>query len=186
MHPKTITCPQCGQSDQVEKVSTVYMEGIGSGRLGRLALSGNLSTTDLPGRVTAIPTQELALLSRKLAPPSSGKREVTRLIHPDLVVLVFSAILPVFLAGIASTQGALFIPVLLFILGFYVIYFWRRKALIARFESQKKDRQSAVRRAERAIGRWMNTYYCARDEVVFEAGKPFTMPVDEMNEMLFS
>jgi hypothetical protein len=126
---------------------------------------------------------ELAGLRRLLAPPS-GNRQVTRPIHPDLLVVVFSGVLPVFLLGIARSQAGLLLPVLLVLAICYGLYFWRRKMLIARFERQKQDQEEAKRRVERAIGRWMRTYYCARDGVVFSAGMSAWAPVEQMDELL--
>lgn len=135
-------------------------------------------------RQVVLDRREIAALRRQLAPPSSGKSEITRLVHPDLVVLVFTGILPVFLLGIARSQAGLLLPVILVLAVFYLLYFWRRKALISHFERQKQAQQAGKRRIERAIGRWMRSYYCTQDGVVFEAGLPAWAPVERMDELL--
>jgi hypothetical protein len=186
MNPKGIVCPKCGQDDRVEKVSTLYLSGIEAGRLSWLAKSGGAVQAPVRPLLAEIPIRELRLLSRMLAPPSSGKSQTVRPVHPDLVVLAFSGVLPVFLAGIAADQRGLLIPILAVILLFYGLYGFRRKSLIARFEREKEARQEEARRIQRAIGRWMNLYYCTDDEGVFEYGKDNWTPVDRMVELLLS
>ena len=98
-------------------------------------------------RVTKIPYPDLQLLSRKLAPPSSGKGMPTRPVHPDMVVAVFSGIAPFFLYGIWTQQKAVFVPVLILLAGFYGLYFYKRKTVIVKFEGQQaaktRDRKPA-------------------------------------------
>jgi len=82
MSSNKIICPVCGQSDQIEKVSTIYLEGI---RVNRLRFSKNSEGVSLPPsrqRLLKIPAQDLYSLSRKLAPPSSKKTMPTRLPPP--------------------------------------------------------------------------------------------------------
>lgn len=180
MSSGVVICPQCGQADRVEKVSKLYLEGVAAGRMRRA--DADAAPDAQPAGLSP---GELFQVSRKLAPPAGGKSSLTRPLHPDLVVLVFSGLLPFFLAGIASSQRELLVPALVLIVVSYTVYLLRRKALIARFEREQADRQEAVRRVERAIGRWMRAYYCARDEVVFEAGKDTTLPVDQLRELVF-
>src|SRR5512139_235338 len=96
-------CPQCGENDRVEKVSTLYLEGL---RVGNKA-NDPLGQKSLTGLSKA----EISELRHLLAPPSSGKSQVTRPIHPDLILLVFTGVLPVFLVGIMNNQRVLLIPV---------------------------------------------------------------------------
>ena len=175
-----VFCPLCRESDQVEKVSTIYLEGIGAHRLLR-KIDGQDQPANRPGqRLTKIPAENLYGLSRKLAPPSSGKRAVMRPIHPDMVVVLFSGILPVFLAGILSSQRQMLLPVIAILLGFYGLYLWRRKDLIARYEFENEARREAGLRVERGIKQWMKLHYCARDDHVFVPGEERLVPVDEM------
>ncbi|HEX7975624.1 MAG TPA: hypothetical protein VF498_14535 [Anaerolineales bacterium] len=184
MSSNTAVCPRCGQSDRVEKVSTIYLEGIGAGRLPGLA--GRIAPKTGPDRLTALPPEELKELSRRLAPPASGKNAAARPIHPDYAVGAFTIILPVFLIGIFTSQGNLLLPVLLVVAAFYAFYFRQRKSLIARFDSEQAARQDKIRRTERAIGRWMSAYYCARDQAFFLAGRPACVDLDHLPELLQS
>ena len=181
MKDHAFVCPTCQQIDLVEKVSTVYVMGLEMRRKKRgvssksndqkvsseASLNGPASHFDFPA------------LSRRLAPPAGGK-EMTRPIHPDLMVLAFSLVLPIFLFGILSSQPGLLLPVLLILAGGYAIYFWQRKRVIARFEYQQSVRQTDARRVQQGIERWMKLYYCARDDGVFEPGTGTLVPADQM------
>lgn len=175
---REIQCPQCGQSDQVEKVSTIYLYGIGLSQ----------SPTDSPRpanfKFDSFSKADLRALSRRLKPPASGKRAPTRPLHPDLVVLTFSLVTPIFLYGIYTSQKTSFLPVLAFLILLLGLYAWRRNSIVARFEKQQAARQAAQARVEQAIGRWMKLYYCARDDGVFLPGGAEITPADQMPGLL--
>jgi hypothetical protein len=186
--PQPIRCPVCDQSDLVEKVSTLYITGIGLNRSSR-------QVNPQPGAETATPpgdpmiglsASELRLLSRRLKPPFSVKKVPFRSLHPDLVVLTFSLILPVFVYGIYTSQKNMLLPGLVILAAFYGIYFWRRKAMIAKFESQLEASKAANRRVEQSISRWMKLYYCAREDIVFQPGTGKYVPTDQMPGLLTS
>jgi hypothetical protein len=106
-------------------------------------------------------------------------------VHPDLVVLVFSLVLPVFLAGIRASQPAMLLPMLV-VLGLgYGLYFWKRAAAIAKFERQRHAYEASGARVRRGLERWMQLYYCAADDVVFEAGRPTAASADLIAGYLF-
>jgi hypothetical protein len=182
--PEKILCPVCSQFDRVDKVSTIYMEGIGEKRIPFSKNPVKKNPEGASPRITKIPQSELHPLSHKLAPPSSGKSSLTRPVHPDLVVIVFSCIIPVFLYNILATQRTMLIPVLLILAGFYGLYFFKRKGVIARFEQQQAAKREEQARIERGIKTWMRLYYCARDEGVFLPGGRDLIPVDQMNGYL--
>lgn len=166
-HP--IACPVCGQSDLVEKVSTIYMSGIADKRSPEIR------------QATKIPAQKLRSLSRVLAPPSSGKSVPIRPIHPDTVVIVFSCVLPIFLFGILKQQPIMLIPALLVLACLYGLYFYKRKAVISKFELEQDSQKQAQARTERGIKTWMKLYYCDRDEGIFLPGKDELVPPDQMS-----
>jgi hypothetical protein len=170
-------CPKCGLSDQVEKVSTIYLQGFNAGKTPSAQSEGG----DFPKLSKA----ELSKLHRLLAPPSSERSQVIRPIHPDLMLLVFSGLFPIFLVGIASSQRTLLLPAILVLVFFYLLYFWQRKRLIARYDQLKQSQVEEKRRVEQAIGRWMKTYYCARDELVFKDGAIEGIPVARAEELMW-
>ena len=163
-----VTCPVCGLSDQVEKVSTIYMSGLADKRSPEIK------------QAAKIPSKKLRPLSRLLAPPSSGKSVPVRAVHPDTVLIVFSCVLPFFLYGILRQQPAMIIPVLLVLAALYGLYFFTRKTIIARFERQQNSQLESQARIERGIETWMELYYCDRDEGVFLPGKDELVAPDQM------
>ena len=144
-----ITCPGCHLSDQVTKVSTLYL-------------------------------QKQVKNWRKLAPPSGGKANNFRPLHPDLLVIGFSLVLPVFVYGILNQQPALFVPILVLLVGAYTLYLIFRRSLVAKFEADQQSQKDEKKRVEKAIGAWMKLYFCAREEGVFIPGGGEVIPVDQM------
>ena len=184
--PNAIICPVCNQSDQLEKVSTLYLVGSEMKKQPETAqpdVKTRRAVELLRAHQQALPGGEP--LRRKLAPPSSGKQNTIRPIHPDLAVLAFTLITPVFLYGILTSQPGSVIPVLAVLAGVYGLYFWQRRWLIARFEGEQARQKQAAQRAERAIERWMKLYYCACEELVFHSNDSSAVPVDQMMGLLF-
>jgi hypothetical protein len=178
----TPPCPVCGQTDQVEKVSAIYVEGSSINPFSRkkelpIAKDGS-------PRLTHLSPQQLFVLSRELKPPAGQKGQVTRLINPDLVILVFSGIVPIFLAGIARTERPLLLPVLLVLLVFYGLYAFRRKSLLAQYHNRIAEQQSERQVVEKQIKNWMRLYYCVRDEGVFLPGSSELSPVQDYHDLL--
>jgi hypothetical protein len=169
---RAFTCPACGLSDQVEKVSTVYMSAIADKRAPEIR------------QASQIPAQKLRSLSRILAPPSAGKSSATRPVHPDIVVIVFSCVLPIFLFGILKQQPVTLIPILFVLACLYGLYFYKRQAIIAKFERQQESRQQEQARVERGIKTWMQLYYCDRDQGVFLPGKGELVPLEQLHSYL--
>lgn len=177
-----IKCPSCGLTDHVEKVSTIYLIGIGLNR----RVSGTVNPSDeqesppVQQWLLDLPPETLRGLSRRLAPPSSGKEPPFRPLHPDMVVLTFSLVAPVFLYGILSSQSGMLPLALAILIGFYGFYFWKRRAMIARYEREKKSRQVVRQRVRLGIERWMTLYYCAQDDLVFEPKANLSLPADQI------
>ncbi len=177
-----VCCPTCGQADLVEKVSTIYIVGIGLNRRvsGEEHSGHEQEASLLQPWLTHLPPDALRSLSRRLAPPSSGKEPPFRPLHPDMVMLTFSLVAPIFLYGILSSQTRGLPLALVFLIGFYAFYLWKRKAMIARYESQKKSRQALHQRLRLGIERWMTLYYCAREDIVFAPGANLALPADQI------
>ena len=178
--PKPKACPACGQSDQTDKASTLYVMAIGGAKL--TPVEGELPAAPL--NMTDIPPQELRELGKRLKPPASPKKASTRPLHPDLVVVTFSLIVPLFLYRIYQSQAGALPAVLAVLAVLYALYLWRRKAIIARFERQVQAGKASDERIRAGIERWMRLYYCRRDDVVFEPGRPAWSPADEMMAFL--
>ena len=54
------------------------------------------------------------------------------------------------------------------------------KGLVAKFQAQQDARQAAKARVQRGLQRWMNLYYCARDDGVFEPRATSLTPADQI------
>ncbi len=177
LSPTPFVCPACGQSDQVEKVSTIYLSGI-AGKTRSDKHSPQIK------QASRIPAHKLRPLSRALAPPSSGKSSPVRPIHPDTVVIAFSCILPIFLYGILKQQPAALIPIGSVLAILYGLYFYQRRAVIAKFESQQENQKREQARIERGIKTWMKLYYCDRDGGVFIPGQDELTPLEGLTGYL--
>jgi hypothetical protein len=97
-----------------------------------------------------------------------------------MVVVVFTIIIPVFLWGIWDSQRPILLPVLIFVAVAYLLYFWRRKAIVSKFERQKARRQASEQRIRLAIENWLELFYCARDDIVFYPDSSEQIPAGEM------
>ncbi len=174
-------CPLCKQNDRVEKVSAIYMESLSSARQLKKAGAGE----EAPRRLTHLSPQEARNLGSRLNPPAAPNRVQVRPVHPDLVVAAFTAILPFFVIGIASSQRRLLLPILVFLILVYGLYFVTRARILERFARQQAGRQAEANRYKKAIEAWMRLYYCARDEALFFPGSQMTAPVEEAGSLLF-
>jgi len=180
---RQVTCPQCGRSEGVEKVSTLYLAGIK--KAGASDQSGEDLASQVLARLPDLTPQGLHALSRELAPPSSGKAAPNRPVHPDLVVLVFSLVIPIFIIGILNQQRGVLIPVLVFLALAYGLYFLKRKDILAKFARAQAEQKEKQARIERGVKSWMKLYYCTLDEGVFLPGRNELVPVEEMLNYLF-
>jgi hypothetical protein len=178
----SVSCPQCGQADQVEKVSSLYVYGIEK-KWGRRRSDPSQNRTPSSSRsafLEEMPEAELLTLSRRLAPPAAKKESGLQPIHPDLIVLAFSLVAPIFLYGILTSQSGGLVYVLPLLAAFYGFYFWKRRELITKFQAQQDARQAAKVQVKHGLQRWMSLYYCARDDGVFKPGAGELTPADQL------
>ncbi|MBE0698358.1 MAG: hypothetical protein IH586_15690, partial [Anaerolineaceae bacterium] len=111
--------------------------------------------------------QFVSRLVALLSPPS-GEKRVIRQIHPDgMVVFFFVVSIVILYKAFFSQPESLPLIVILLAAGFtaYVIF---RKSLVSRYNMRKWQGQQEVIKIEKAVSRWMRTYYCARDQSVFD------------------
>jgi hypothetical protein len=178
-----VNCPGCGEAAQVEKVSTVYLLGIGLKR--KMAENpGRTAPAAVNHFYLEMPAEKLREVSRKLAPPSSGKSGFTRLVHPDVFVLTFSLILPFFVVGIYASQRGVLLPMLAVLAVFAGWYLWKRKSMIIRYERQQNERKAAETRAKNGIENWLRLYYCAQCDGVFELDAEEVVQPSEIGRLL--
>jgi len=182
-----MNCPACRQADQVEKVSTIYVRGIEvKWRAGKTGPPNSDEASPKRSKLMdAMPANDLQALTRRLAPPAAKKEAPMRAIHPDMMVLGFSLVAPIFLYGMWTSQRPVLPVVIAILVCAYALYFWQRKAILARFQRNQASRQSAEERARRGVERWMSLYYCHRDDGVFPAHSGQLIPTDQMPGYLF-
>ncbi len=171
----TIHCPACGQSDQVEKVSTLYLIGIGLNRQPGVA-----GAAPIQPNLADLPEGEYRRLARLLKPPASTRRLPLRALHPDLMITTFSLVILFFLFNIYISQPGNLLPILVLLGIGYAGYFWKRRSILARFEASQAAEHSAEQRVRQGIDRWMKLFYCARDGGVFEPGDETLLPAEEL------
>lgn len=162
-------CPGCGKTEAVEKASTLYLRGLERSEPGK------------PG-----PSQAERRLSQRLGPPSGRKESLTRPLHPDLQVLVYSLVAPVFLYGIWSSEPRMLLPVLGILAVGYAAYFGWRSRLVEKYQQREQQKTAEIERVQRRIARWMELYYCAQDEGVFKPGEDELVSLEELPRYLES
>ncbi len=173
--PIAIHCPACGQSDQVEKVSTLYLVGIGLNRQPVVADAAPIRLN-----LANLPESEYHRLARLFKPPASSRRLPFRALHPDLVITTFSLVILFFLFNIYLSQPGNLLPILVLLGIGYAGYFWRRRSILARFEANLSAQRASEQRIHQGIDRWMKLFYCARDGGVFEPGDETLLPAEEL------
>lgn len=159
------------------------MDAIGSGRLPQVD-GGEQESAESGGRLAGVSEEELHALVRRLAPPSSIRRPMTRMIHPDQMVFSFSVMILLFVLLMLGSQPQLLIPVGGILLLCYLFYLMKRPQIIQRFEREVLSFNDSYRKTEAAIGIWLKLYYCGRDEGVFIPGEEVLIPLDEMGAFL--
>jgi hypothetical protein len=165
------TCPDCNSTDKTFKVSLLYMEGSAWLNNQNLDQTGQLSQVMkeyLPEPVNRGAQEQFVTRLIALLSPPSGEKQVIRQIHPDGMVAFFLVISVVILyKAFFSQPESLPLIVILLAAGFtaYIIF---RKSLVSRYNMRKLQGQQEVIKIEKAVSRWMRTYYCARDQSVFD------------------
>lgn len=183
-------CPKCNNSDEVYKVSVIYLSGIESIK-SSTPLKEN--TFDL---IFGHPSQQIGRrfidqaakrsLVSKFAPPSSEKQRISRSIHPDYVMFATLLLGLFMLYQIFIQQRSVFLPALLVILGVTAFYLLGRKKINARYMEKQRAKTKETRKIEEGIERWMNLYYCAADFAIFDRERRVCVPLQEMNNYLMS
>jgi hypothetical protein len=186
-------CPECGQTDLVEKASTLYLAGTemkyrrskkNPGEVQPPEPSGENAPIQLSPGFRDLSAAELQALARRLAPPATKKEAPVRPINPDWAVAAVSMIVPLFLYQIITTQVGMLPVVLLALAAFYGFYFWQRKNILARFDARQEKERSKVEQVKQSIQRWMSLYYCGRDDCVFDPSRKVSAPADQLNGIL--
>jgi hypothetical protein len=180
-------CPQCEQNDLVFKVRQLYLESLDRLKSGETAktpeLDRFLSESGNDGKTKAETRRIVMDLVKQLEPPS-GKPQTLRTISPNMVMIVFAAVAIFFLYQIYLTQRPIFwLMVAIFVI-LYASFFIFHKKIMARYELQKSMDTGSVEVIKKAIGKWMKTSYCLRDNAIFGVNKGESVPLAELNHYL--
>jgi hypothetical protein len=182
--PPSLSCPRCGQIDQVRKVSAVYAsgtsttsiesstEGVGV-TLGGSVGVGHARTLSRGSRHNA--------LSLKLAPPArpshsgNGNAEMTL----GVVLLGVGAIIAIVSASQQNEYGGLLYAPILLVGAISLL------AAILKRTKWNREIPQQLSIWQGRMDNWNRLYYCMRDDIVFYPGESRCASVDEMATLLW-
>ncbi len=174
-------CPGCGQTDAVQKVSSIVSAGTTTAQ--QFGVAPNLAGNGF--YVIGARETSASNLARRLSPFPSRPGGVGIRIALVLVVL--------FLGGLMAGGLSLFVGTPEFgrfacgnwVLGIlftaFMISFLQLRS-IARIRSRQETYDEAMRQA---YARWRQLYYCARDDVVFSPEERVAVPVEYLGSYLY-
>jgi len=185
---KAITCPQCGQSTPVVKISHLYIQSLSSqylhGKQKQKWQEEEPSSAD--ESIQLLSQQEIDQLSKRFAPPSGRSQRPGDYLHPDWLVTA-SALIAIYFFYEVIRAGSL--PYIFTFAAIAVVaygaYFHFRTKLIARYRAKIDAQVEEARLVEKAVGRWMKLYYCTHDQTVFDITSRQVIPLDEFKYYLF-
>ena len=183
MENEALTCPLCHASRHIYKVSQIYLESIKVFDKNEphpvfdemFAMNGK--------DIAPLPSRFSHEFTHLFAPPS-GRAELLRPIHPDLIVFVFTVIMFFFLYNIYAAQPGVVYPFLIILGAAFLGYFAFRKKLVSRYEADLAGSKTEYVSVEQAVARWMKLYYCATEGIVFDPETQSSVPLDEMKKFL--
>jgi len=178
----TPICPECQKNDKVFKVSQIYKESVTifNKKENHPALTGMFINK---GENAALPNPYRTDFTRLFAPPT-GRGEIIRAIHPDLIAGVLSIAGLYLLYSAYTQQPSALLPSGIVLALVYIVYFIFRKNVIQKYNLSQAESKEEVVSVEQAIFVWMKLYYCARDGLVIEPESGKQMPLDEMKKYL--
>jgi len=210
--PELPICPQCKQTDQVQKISSLY-------ELNTKEWIETQSYTDTDGeiRYTDEKHQAHTLLGLKLKPPEKPDAPTHPRILYGLLLLIIIILLSVLcpfpiipilvVAGVFSESSfeipdiagipagmllagvglcLLLLVVVALIWGSIVIKRRYNRALADFQEKQTRYQREDLPRWESAIRRWNDLYFCLRDETVFLQGEQKIIRLEDLQKYLLN
>ncbi len=179
-------CASCGGRDRVAKLSRIYFDALSIIAHPEQPIPQSLSflqrgegqKTRLFGR-----SRYYREIARMAAPPS-GESKVTRLLHPDAVVLGFAAISGLVLFQMLRSQPWGLVPaegVLALALAAYLV---GRRFILRRYRREREKEAKAGQRIRGAVEKWMKLYYCGNDGNVFDPESGQIYPLADLSRAL--
>jgi hypothetical protein len=189
MFPEPVpVCPLCHQTDKSFKVSRLYIEG--SAWLSQHATDQcdhliEVIREYLPDPSTKPAQDQFVNRLKNLLAPPSGEKQVIRQIHPDGMVAFFLiASVVIIYKAISSQPGSVPLILILIAAGF-TAYFVFRRTLVSRYNMRKLQGQQEIARIEKAISRWMRTYFCARDQCVYDPTNGQNASLEQLKDFFY-
>lgn len=181
------TCPKCGAADQIRKVSAICATdtSVSTSKSNTAAVGVTLQgQIGIGGARTSTSGQQQTLLGHKLAPPSRPSQEhgSPRTGGWFLTIVGGACILTPLLNFLSPTlsSDAKTAVVVFPLLGAVLLVAGLRTLRIATanettWRANFEDRLAAW---TRATEKWNRTYYCFRDDIVFDPESGDSAPVD--------
>jgi hypothetical protein len=176
-------CPECGKTESVIKVNKIYVESLSSKPDGKDCVIAHVLHWPEDKAADSKKTYAEVTFLKYFNPPA-GKTIVTRQVHPDMYVGIFSILVIALLYQIHQQQRNVFFIALGIVVVFYIVYFAGRKYILGKYQHRHDEEVAAGKKTESAIGRWMKMYYCCEDGIVFNPEKNISIPLDQMRAKL--
>ncbi len=153
------TCPKCNKDDRIQKASSVYSSGVGTGTFAGPATTMNYTDgkVGVGGGYVSGTNYSISETAKKCSPPDKPQKPSTPLKVWFGLLLGVSTIC---LMSIPSGLGVLGIPPLILVA--YLII----KGLS---DKEKKDKAypELQKQYEEELMEWNQLYYCIRDDILF-------------------
>jgi hypothetical protein len=190
------SCPKCGLTDKIEKVSEIRRSQIqhleGTMPVSRSYSDNNGDVRSYTGYRNFSGTQSTNL-AEALTPPSAPQivKEHQAGTWWLLVLMIYFGIAAIGLpiAFIATSGSGLGILALVIMAGLWIFFISKWNARFNREKATYKERLSSFKEEQRsfelAMQNWRNLMYCYRDGCVFLPGQSTSAPIDAMNEYIY-
>lgn len=182
-----LNCPKCGQVDMVQKVSTIYFGGITTTSLSGPSVGGAVSIGEgqasVGGGLTTLKGGSQSLLSNRLAPPPQPSAEGTHvtLICAAIAFLCIGSLL--FIRGFVNSDeesfGIITGGLALFSIGIAICGISYNAV-----KEGKREAKLRISQWEKAMTRWNELYFCARDDGVFDPNERKFISTSQMMDYI--
>lgn len=173
-------CPICQSDAGVFKVSQIYVAGIT--RAENRSVDDRRTLVSIYGK-ELLSAAEIHQVTLQFGPPS-GRSQVVRPVHPDLVAGMFSAVAVVFLLNTFWVASSVFWAILVIWLVSLALYWSTRKPVLNRYRGLEITARGDRKAVEISVGKWMKAYYCSEDGCVFMPGRTDAAPLNQLQQYL--
>ncbi len=174
----TIVCPECGKDDMVQKVSAIYSDGVSTISYQQ-PVAIQTKSGAFYGNIDKTAVNSTAL-ARRLAPPPMPKEP-----GPSSGCVVVSLIVGLITALYISISLGLEEGVLSYIL-FSAVAFFIPMGLLGMYykPALKEHKEKLMPEWAKARQKWLELYYCSRNDCVFNPDTSESVPPEKMSTLL--